>query len=126
VRHPITKTHIVQYRFRPCKSLLPGHAADQGRHHRVFKAAELRQQIVKLKHKTDGPVPERSQFFFRPTENIQTIKQNFSRSRMIQRSQNMDKRCLSRTGNPKNSQGIPIFNSQIQSPEDFDPVARLL
>jgi len=123
VRHPITKAHIMQYGFRLRKGVSPGHPADQSRHHRILEAAELRQQVVKLEDKADGSIPEGSQLFFRPLENIQAIEKNFSRSGMIQRSQDVDERCLPCPGNPQDCKRIPIFDLQIEPAENVNPLS---
>ena len=34
------------------------HSADQSRQHDIFQCIELRQEMVKLEHETDAPVPE--------------------------------------------------------------------
>jgi len=48
---------------------------NQSRHHGIFQAAEFRKQVMKLKHKPDPFIPERSQFLFRPFEDILFLEQ---------------------------------------------------
>ncbi len=63
---------------------------NQSRHHGIFQATEFRKQVMKLKHKPDPFIPERSQFLFRPFEDILFLEQENAGRRVIQCSQDMN------------------------------------
>src|SRR5208337_3303006 len=64
VLEPPGQTEHVQQLFGPSPCLSPGETGDQTGHHYIFKRIELREQVVKLKHKSYVPVPEIGQLPF--------------------------------------------------------------
>ena len=125
VSYPIIKSHFIQdnpghfYRF------LFRHAIYQCRHHHIFQAAELRQEMMELENKSYLSVSEFSQFIFIPVKNIYTIEEQGPGGRLIQCPQYMKEGAFPRTGNTKNCQGFTSNNFKIQSFQYLDLIAVL-
>lgn len=74
----------------------PPTCLNQRRHHDILYRRKLRQQLVKLKNKTDFPVPEGRKFFFFQTVHLRTVQYNSSSVRLVECTHNLQQGSLSR------------------------------
>ena len=56
--HPAAQPHSRQQLFGAGTRLLFGDPRDSQRHHHVFESGKFPQQVMKLKHESDRPVPQ--------------------------------------------------------------------
>ena len=82
-----------------CRSLclFASTAANESRHHGVFKRREFGQKMMKLKDKPDVTVSEFGQFLRAPFKDILVVKEHVASCRSIQTAQHMKQRALSST-----------------------------
>ena len=94
---PMTQTHTVQNltRFDFCAIAVV--TPYELRHHRILKSGKFRQKMMKLKDKTDMTVPELSQLYSLPLEDILIVKQHLTSRRPVQASEKVKQSAFSST-----------------------------
>ncbi len=83
--------HTYQYGFGQFRRLLGVHPFYQSGHHSVFEGVKFRQQMMKLKYKTNGLIAERSESLIIITKNALAFEKNISTVRPFQGPQHMQK-----------------------------------
>ena len=73
VADAMSEADTFQQCLRPLFGLAARNPVNEGRHHGVFQSAELRQQVVQLKNKTDLPVAKIRQLVGTPGEDIDIV-----------------------------------------------------
>ncbi len=84
---PMPKLKPLQHPLCRIFDLVAGFASNQPGHYRVFQGRELRQQMMKLKDKTNVPISKPGQLLRSPIKNILVVKENASPCRRIQTTQ---------------------------------------
>ena len=74
----------------------------------VFDDRALRQQMVFLKHETDGPIPKTGQLPRRKSEWILAVEEHSARVGSLQRAEDIQQRALSGAGWPHDRGGLSL------------------
>ena len=86
----------------------------------IFQGRKFRQEMMKLKHEPDAPVPKPGQFVFRQTEDILGFIEYRALRWSIQGSQNMEQGAFPRSRSPQHGHEFALPDFEIDAFQDLD------
>lgn len=125
MRHSSAQTNPGQKLGGPAAGPVFRPSADAQRHHNVLQRGELAQEVMKLKHETDGTVPQQPELRLVPTVNRLATDHHVATGGFVERAEHVQQSALPRTAGPDDGDHLATVDGEIDAAQNVEnaPIA---